>query len=213
MVERRTYTVVCYTRAVPSHEFDSNYYERFYGRGTVHTASQIDKLATGVHALSSWWGVEVRSFLDIGAGPGYWRDWYRVNHPKVKVLSTDVSDYACRTFGHKRADISMWTPPKRFDLVVCHSVLQYLDNNSARSAAANLAAGCRHFLYLEIPTTADFDDVVDPVATDMAVHRRSGSWYRKLLGEHFRQIGGGLWLSRDSAVPMYELEMPSSDRR
>jgi hypothetical protein len=68
-------------------------------------------------------------------------------------------------------------------------------------------------MYLEIPTTADFDEVVDPAATDMSVHRRSGLWYRRALGEHFRQIGGGLWLSRDSAVPMYELEMPAPARR
>ena len=198
---------------MPSHEFDSKYYERFYGRGTVHTASQIDKLATGVHALASWWGVDVRSFLDVGAGPGYWRDWYRTNHPKVKLVSTDVSDYACRTFGHTRADISTWTPSRRFDLVVCHSVLQYLDNDSVRPAVANLAAACRHFLYLEIPTSADFDDIVDPAATDMSVHRRTGTWYRRVIGSHFRQIGGGLWLSHDSTVPMYELELPSGDRR
>jgi SAM-dependent methyltransferase len=173
----------------------------------------VDKLATAVHSLLSWWGVDVRSFLDIGAGPGYWRDWYRTNHPKVKVLSTDVSDYACTTYGHKKADIAEWTPPQRFDLVVCHSVLQYPGNAATKSAITNLAAGCRHFLYLEIPTRADFDEIVDPKATDMTVHRRTGNWYRRELDVHFRQVGGGLWLSRDSAVPMYELEMPRSDRR
>ena len=193
--------------------FDAKYYDRFYGRGSVHTAEQIDKLATGVHSLLAWWGVEVRSFLDVGAGPGYWRDWYRSRHPDVKVMSTDVSEYACSTYGHKLADIAQWTPPRRFDLVVCHSVLQYPDNAATRAAITNIAAGCRHFLYLEIPTTADFDDVVDPAATDMTVHRRSGAWYRRELGAFFRQVGGGLWLSRESPVPMYELEMPSSDRR
>lgn len=196
-----------------SQAFDARYYKKFYGRGAVHTASQVDKLATAVHSLLSWWGVDVRSFLDIGAGPGYWRDWYRTNHPKVKVLSTDVSDYACTTYGHKKADIAEWTPPQRFDLVVCHSVLQYPGNAATKSAITNLAAGCRHFLYLEIPTRADFDEIVDPKATDMTVHRRTGNWYRRELDVHFRQVGGGLWLSRDSAVPMYELEMPRSDRR
>lgn len=193
--------------------FDANYYERFYGRGSVHTVSQIDKLATGVHCLLSWWGVDVKSVLDIGAGPGYWRDWYRKNHPRVKVVSNDVSEHACRTYGHKFADITQWTPPRKFDLVVCHSVLQYPDNDAVKRAVSNVAAGCRHFLYLEIPTIADFDDVIDPSATDMTVHRRSGTWYRRELGRYFRQVGGGLWLSRDSSVPMYELEMPGNDRR
>jgi len=198
---------------VQTRGFDADYYRKFYGRGSVHTAAQVEKLASGVHSLLSWWGVDVRSFLDIGAGPGYWRDWYRENHPTVSLVSTDVSDYACATYGHKKADIATWKPQRRFDLVVCHSVLQYPDNAATRSAIANLAAGCRHFLYLEIPTTSDFDEVVDPEATDMTVHRRSGTWYRRELDKFFRQIGGGLWLSRDSAVPMYELEMPASDRR
>jgi SAM-dependent methyltransferase len=198
---------------VPPRGFDAAYYDKFYGRGSVHTVAQIDKLATGVHALLAWWGLEVRSFLDIGAGPGYWRDWYRAHHPKVTVMSTDVSDYACATYGHKKADITTWRPSRRFDLVVCHSVLQYPDNAATRAAIENLGAACRHFLYLEIPTAADFDDIVDPAATDMSVHRRSGTWYRRELGRHFRQVGGGLWLSHDSTVPMYELEMPASDRR
>ncbi len=195
------------------HEFDSGYYERFYGRGSVHTADQIGKLATAVHSLLAWWGLDVRSVLDIGAGPGYWRDWYRSNHPRTKVLSTDVSDYACRTYGHRRADIATWTPPRRFDLVICHSVLQYLDDVAVKSAIANLAAGTAHFLYLEIPTKSDFTDVVDPTTTDMGVHRRTGAWYRRELDRWFRQVGGGLWLSRDSNIPMYELEMPNVSRR
>lgn len=193
--------------------FDASYYNRFYGRASVHNPEQIAKLATAVHSLLGWWGLDVRTVLDIGAGPGFWRDWYADNHPGVKVLSTDVSDYACSTFGHKRADITQWTPPRKFDLVICHSVLQYPDNAAAKAAIANLAAGTRHFLYLEIPTASDFDDVVDPDATDMGVHRRSGTWYRRELDRHFRQVGGGLWLARTSNIPMYELEMPANDRR
>jgi SAM-dependent methyltransferase len=193
--------------------FGADYYDRFYGRGSVHNAEQIDKLATAVHSLLGWWGLDVRSVLDVGAGPGFWRDWYRENHPTVKVLSTDVSEFACATYGHKRADIATWSPPRKFDLVICHSVLQYPDNTATRAAINNLAAGARHFMYLEIPTSSDFDDIVDTDVTDMSVHRRSGTWYRRELDRHFRQVGGGLWLSRSSNVLMYELEMPANDRR
>ena len=199
--------------ASTAQDFDADYYRKFYGRGSVHSATQIDKLATAVHAMLSWWGLDVRSFLDVGAGPGFWRDWYASNHPKVKLLSTDVSEYACTTYEHKLADISTWTPPRQFDLVVCHSVLQYPDDAATRAAIRNLAAGTRHFLYLEIPTTADFADVIDPKVTDMGVHRRTGAWYRRELNRAFRQVGGGLWLARASNIPMYELEMPANDRR
>jgi len=215
LTNRRRTPVICYTLSVPEprvDEFGAAYYDRFYGRGSVHNAEQIDKLANAVHSLLAWWGLDVRSVLDVGAGPGFWRDWYRTHHPDVKVLSTDISEYACTTYGHKRADIAVWTPPRKFDLVVCHSVLQYPDNSAARSAIDNLAAGARHFMYLEVPTATDFDEVVDPQLTDMSVRRRSGTWYRRELDRHFRQVGGGLWLARTSNIPMYELEMPANDR-
>ena len=187
--------------------FDDTYYQRFYGHSSVHTAGQVHLLASAVHQMCAWWGLEVTSVLDVGAGPGFWRDWYRDTHPEVHVLSTDVSPYACATYGHTRADICSWTPKKRFDLVVCHSVLQYPDDGATVSAIANLGTVTKHFMYLEAPTKRDYAETVDPRSTDMDVHRRSATWYRRELTKHFRQVGAGLWQSRTSNIPMYELEM------
>jgi len=187
--------------------FDDAYYRRFYGERSVHSAEQVHLLASAVHQLCAWWGLAISSVLDVGAGPGFWRDWYRGTHPKVRVLSTDVSPHACTTYGHELADICTWTPPRRFDLVVCHSVLQYPDNAATIAAIANLGAATKHFMYLEVPTTRDYDETVDPRSTDMDVHRRSATWYRRELSKHFRQVGGGLWQSRTSDIPMYDLEM------
>lgn len=186
-------------------DFGADYYRRFYGTGGVHDAERIAHLAASVHEMCTWWDVEPRSVLDVGAGPGLWRDWYRANHPKVKVVSTDVSEYACETYGHELRDISEWVPAKPFDLVICHGVLQYPSNAAAESAIDNIATACRHVLYLEVPTAADFRSVVDPKATDMNVHRRTGDWYRRRLEKHFVQAGAGLWVRR-GAVLLYELE-------
>jgi hypothetical protein len=71
---------------------------------------------------------------------------------------------------------------------------------------ANLGKATQHFMYLEIPTKSDFEDVVDAAVTDMNVHHRSGAWYRKELAPYFVQVGAGLWQSRHSNIPMYELE-------
>ena len=54
----------------------------------------------------------------------------------------------------------------------------------------------------------DLASVVDPAATDTAVHARTGAWYRRRLARHFVQVGAGLWASRDSGVVLYELEGP-----
>jgi SAM-dependent methyltransferase len=186
--------------------FDESYYARFYGDDPVHTAELVGHLASAVHSLATWWGVPVTSVLDIGAGPGYWRDWYAHNQSHVRYDSVDVSEHACRTYGHQRRDITTWRPPRRYDLIVCHGVLHYLDADGAEAAISNIAAAAKGLVYIEAPTTADLRDVVDTETTDMDVTRRSGAWYRKRLDPHFVQIGAGLWLSRRSPLPLYELE-------
>lgn len=191
--------------ATPTDRFDGTYYERFYGATPVHDDERIGHLAAAVHHLAAWWGLPVRSVLDVGAGVGHWRDWYRREHPEVRVRSVDVSEYACRTWGHERRDIATWRPPRPFDLVVCHSVLQYLDDESVTRAIEHLIGATRHLLYLELPTRADFREAVDPAGTDMTVHRRTGTWYRRLLEGDLRQVGAGLWVRRTSVV-MFELE-------
>jgi SAM-dependent methyltransferase len=186
--------------------FDEDYYRRFYGDDPVHTAEKVAALASAVHSLTEWWDLPVTSVLDIGAGPGYWRDWYAANRPSVDYVSVDVSEHACRTYGHQQRDITQWRPNRAFDLVVCHGVLHYLDAEGAESAVANIAAAARGIVYIEAPTKRDLEEIVDTDATDMDVHRRTGAWYRKRLDPHFSQIGAGLWLSRRCPLPLYELE-------
>lgn len=186
--------------------FGADYYRRFYGRGGVHDKNSIARLASAVHGLCSWWGVSPRSVLDVGAGPGLWRDWYHREHPKVRVVSTDVSEYACTKYGHEQRDIATWRPAKPFDLVICHGVLQYPSDTDAESAIENLAHACRHVMYLEVPTRADYRTIVDPSATDMDVHQRTGDWYRTRLERHFIQAGAGLWARKGGHVLLYELE-------
>jgi len=187
-------------------DFDSGYYARFYGDDPVHTSSRVAHLANAVHSLAVWWDIDIRSVLDIGAGPGYWRDWYAANHPAVEYRSVDVSEHACREFGHEQRDITEWTPDGGYDLVVCHGVLHYLDAAGAGRAIENIGAAARGLLYLEAPTAADLDHIVDTETTDMDVTRRTGNWYRTRLREHFEQIGAGLWVSRRAGLPLYELE-------
>lgn len=193
------------SRAGGTGRFDAAYYSRFYGRGGAHDRRRIAHLASGVHSLAAWWGVRIGSVLDVGSGIGMWRDWYARHHPRTRVTSIDVSEHACARWGHLQRDISRWTPEREHDLVICHSVLQYLDDRRATSAIENLAAGCRNLLYLEVPTATDFAEVIDPSATDMEVHRRTGRWYRTRLSAHFVQAGAGLWFKKGS-VPLYELE-------
>jgi trans-aconitate methyltransferase len=187
--------------------FDAAYYRRFYGRRPVHDRRRIARLGEGVISLASWWRIPIRSVLDVGAGKGYWRDWLAEAHPTVKYHGVDASEYACRRYQHELADIAEWQPRRRYDLVVCQSVMQYLKDPAAAKAIGTLEGACRGLLLFDAPTVADRETVIDPSSTDLDVRWRTGNWYRKRLAVGFTEIGGGLWLSRDCHVPFFELEL------
>ncbi len=186
--------------------FDAAYFRRYYhGAGRTHSRREMARLVAGVCGLSAWLGVELRAVLDVGAGTGIWRGLLRRHHPDVRYRSIDVSPWACARYGHERRDISRWRARERFDLVVCHSVLQYLPDRAAERAVANLGAMCRGVLYLEAITRADLA-VLDLSRTDTVMHLRPAGGYRARLAPHFEQVGGGLWAARRGPVRLYALE-------
>jgi trans-aconitate methyltransferase len=194
----------------PPKQFDAAYFERFYAspRTRVHGPREIARLAGGIAGLIAWWsgGNAPRSVLDVGAGPGLWRDWWKRHHPDVRYLSVDASAYACRRYGHQRRNIAVWRSRRRFDLVICQGVLHYLDDEAASAAIENLAAMSAGFLYLEAPTRRDLRTLCDRTLTDLAVHERSAAFYRSRLAPHFVTLGCGLYYSRDGKLTFYELE-------
>ena len=141
---------------------------------------------------------------------GYWSDWYRKNHKRIRVLSVDVSQHACHKYGHELRDISIWAPTRKFDLVICQSVLQYVNDDAAKAAIKNLAKATKHILFFEVPTTTDLLHNVNRDVTDLEIYARTGSWYRNELKKYFRQVGAGLWLAKTSTIVLYELERASS---
>lgn len=192
----------------PPDRFDAAYYRRHYrARTRVHSAREVAALASGVAGLARWLGLEPGTVLDVGAGPGLWRSWFRRHRPAARYRSVDVSPYACARWGHEQRDISRWRARTRFDLVVCHGVLHYLDERAAARAIENLGAMAGGLLYLEALTRED-RGVVDAERTDLSMVLRPASWYRRRLARHFVQVGAGLWAARRAGVPFYALEAP-----
>lgn len=197
------------TRAAKRGEpFDAAYYERYYGsaRTRVHSAEEVGKLCAGVTSFIEWWGYPLETVLDVGAGVGLWRDWFRRHRPKVAYRSTEYSAHACREYGHEQRDITKWRARTEFDLVVCQGVLPYIDDAGAAKAIDNLAAMTGGFLYLEAITKRDVREVCDELRTDVEVHERTGAFYRARFGKHFTEVGCGIWCKKDAGVLFYELE-------
>ena len=189
--------------------FDAGYYRRFYAsKGTrVSGANEVARLGAALVGLVVWYGGRLRSVLEIGAGTGQLRDWFRVNHPKVRYLSTEFSDHACMAYGHEKRDVAHWRAKRTFDLVVCQGVLPYLSNADASRAIENLYAMTGGFLYLEAVTQRDHQEVCDPTRTDPRMTFRRAAFYRTRLRSKFVALGGGLYYRADGRLQFYELEL------
>jgi len=188
--------------------FDQDYYRKFYHAGarSVRDQKSVDPQARAVFALMESWGLQPRSALEAGAGPGFWKKWMARFTPHVRVKSTDISPYACQKYGHEQRDLSSWAPGRPYDLVICQDVLQYLPDAAAARAIRNLGKSTREILFLEVPTREDVGGVIDEVATDLAIHLRTAAWYRTRLSKFFIQVGAGLWVRRGGRVVLYALE-------
>jgi len=54
-------------------------------------------------------------------------------------------------------------------------------------------------------------DIVDDELTDPRLFKHRAQLYRQGLAEGFTELGGGVWLSRQSDLPVFALER-ASDR-
>ena len=188
--------------------FDAAYYRRFYGtkKTRVQGDAEVALLADALVALVAWYGGDIRSVLEIGAGVGRLRDWFRRVRPKVRYVSTEASAYAAKTHNHVQRDITTWRGRSRFDLVICQGVLPYLTDRGASAAIENLAAMSRGFLYVEAITRHDYETACDRKKTDAGMRLRSAAFYRTRLARHFQPLGGGLYYSKSGPLVFWELE-------
>lgn len=189
--------------------FDEAYFRTYYGddpAARVHGPDEVALLARAVVSLAGYWGWPLHSALDVGAGTGLWRDALAREAPGIDYLGVDVSPVACARYGHEARDIARWRSRRRFDLVICQGVLQYLDDEAAAAALENLAAMAKGPLFLEALTRKDLAEVADRGRTDADVFLRTGAWYRSRLRPHFLQVGAGLFCKRESGLLFFELE-------
>lgn len=188
--------------------FDANYFEAFYGGPEERQRDRLEAyyVAQGIVGIVEWLQGDIASVLEIGAGCGYWRDWFKEHRPAVPYRSTDVSAYACKTFGHERRDISRWRVKQRYDLVVCADVLEIIDDEPCERAIENVAAMTATFAYVNIATAADLKTAYADPRTDAKLKGRSAAWYRKRMRPHFVQLAFGLWIRRDAHHNLGELD-------
>ena len=189
--------------------FDEAYYERFYfnPKTRVVDREHFVRLGNLVGAYVKYLGVRIDRVLDIGCGIGLWRTVIESHFPSAHYQGVEFSDYLCERFGWEHGSVVDYRSETPFDLVICQGVLGYLAPGDLDRALANLGGLCQGVLYLEAATREDFErDVIDDAISDPRIFRHPAQRYRRGLQPHFREMGGGLWLSEQADVPTYELE-------
>ena len=192
--------------------FDEAYYQRFYfdPKTSVADPQHIERLGAFVCSYLHYLRVPVLRVLDVGCGIGLWRDVVARHFPQAQFHGVEVSAYLCERFGWERGsvvDYQAHDPAEPFDLVICQGVLPYLNPSDLKLALRNLGRLSRGALYVEAVTREDYErDILDEDLTDPRLFRHRAELYRRGLQEGFLELGGGVWLSRQSEVPLFELE-------
>lgn len=188
--------------------FDKRYYDRFYGKKRPRRRELDDtrRLCDFVCAYLRHIDQPVRSVIDIGCGLGLWRDALAAHYPKARYRGVEYSEYLCAQYGWDHGSVVDYRASKPADLVICQDTVQYLPDKDAAAAIKNLARLTRGALYFSAPTNVDWNENVDSAISDADVFKRSADWYRKRLQRSFLNLGGGLFLNRETSLVLWELE-------
>ncbi|NDZ18129.1 methyltransferase type 11 [Variovorax sp. WS11] len=195
--------------SVSAAAFDESYYQRYYfdKKTKVADPQHIERLGAFVCAYLKYLRVPVHRVLDIGCGVGLWRDIVSQHFPQARYHGVEVSEYLCERYGWERGSVVDYRAGEPFDFLICQGVLAYLSPLDLKRALSNLGTLTRGALYVEAVVREDYErDIVDESLTDPQLFRHRADVYRRGLSRQFKEIGGGVWLSRQSDVPLFSLE-------
>ena len=188
--------------------FDAAYYERFYLDPRTRVADPPDDevRARFLCAYLDLLGIRVRRVLDLGCGLGRLREPLCKHFPGAVYTGVEVSEHLCAELGWVHGSAATFRSGRRFDLVVCQDVLQYLDDAEAEQAIGNFAKYCRGALFFGALTREDWEENCDRARTDGNGYLREGSWYRRRLAPAFTCAGGGVFVARRAGIVTFELD-------
>ncbi len=192
--------------------YDRAYFDHWYRvRGFGSPALLERRVAYALGAAEYLLGRPVRSVLDVGCGEGDWSAALRRRRPRVRYVGVDPSTYAVRRFGRRRglllggvADLDELELGEPFDLVVCVSVLPFLDDDDVEHGLGAMARrlGAGGVAFLEIYTG---EDVVEG-DLDGFVDRPAATYRRWLTAAGLERVGAHLYVGTEAAGELATLE-------
>ena len=189
-------------------EFDKSYYDRFYRNPSTRAATkaEAERCADFVWAYLKHLDLPVSRIADVGCGLGHMLRRLLRKFPGATGEGYEFSEYLCEKYGWTKRSILELQTDRRFDLVVCNDVVQYLPDREASTAMHNLFNLTDCVLFFSVLTREDWEDVADRDRTDDKVYLRPAAWYRRRLKKEFWALGGGLYLRQDAGYALWHLD-------
>ena len=188
--------------------FDANYYRRYYQdrRTRVADPEYYRRLARFIASYSALLDLSISTIADLGCGTGALQKPLLTEFKRATYTGVEQSLYACEKYGWVRACASEFAAGQAYDLVICHDVMQYLDDARAAKALSNFHKLTGKLVYFSVLTEEDWQLNVDQDLTDRDVYLRPANWYRRRLKSKFKNLGGGLYLLTGNDAVVYALE-------
>ena len=109
-----------------------------------------------------------------------------VESTKLTLYNESLQDWCQRKKGSRT----------RFDLGICTSVLQYVEDEDMDEILKTLSERVK-YLYLTVPTDLELDHQIENLNfNDTYALRRSRAYYRKVIGKYFTNISSKVWESK-----------------
>ena len=213
--ENTTYTAFVYLfhkdkeSAMDKVEFDQEYYRKLYDSRVAknYIAKTLPAKVRSTADAFSYFGIRLRNAIDVGCGFGLWRDELAKIDKNIRYLGTENSQYLCDRLGWRKMSIADCKVTRKYDLVICQGVLDYLDDAEAEYAIERLSELTRGILYLEVLTCRDWEQICRQDLTDNRCYMRSGEWYKNRISKFFLQCGRGAFLHRTAKAYYGELDV------
>ena len=140
-------------------EYNREYFQRWYrDPGTrVATVESVErKVRLAVSAAEFMLGRRVKSVLDVGCGEGQWYLILRRLRRGIAYQGVDASSYIVSKYGRRRSvrlgnfgELARLKLRRRFDLVVCADVIQYVGDAELRRGLAEIRRLAGGIAYIE----------------------------------------------------------------
>jgi len=167
--------------------YDRSYFERWYHApgAVVRPDATRRKVRLALAAAEYVLRRPVRSVLDVGCGEAPWRASLMRARPGLRYVGVDSSEYVVQRYGRRRSirsgtigKLDALGLRRRFDLVVCADVLEYVSTPEVRAGLAHMRALTGGLAYIEAFVSAD-----DMIGDRQDWHHRSARAYRELFAE------------------------------